>query len=84
MPLQSVRWEEGSGWELRDTPELGQAAGKLNRTAALESRHAAFKSIPMATWILPLKQINKLSKLGVKQMLNGGFVASLFPLECRN
>lgn len=34
-----VRWEEGSGWQLcaRDTPELGQAVGKLSRTAAPES-----------------------------------------------
>lgn len=32
---ESVRWEEGSGWELciRDTQELGQAAGKLSRTS---------------------------------------------------
>lgn len=36
---ESVRWEEGPGWHLcvRDTPELGQAAGKLSRTSAPES-----------------------------------------------
>lgn len=83
---ERVRWEEGSGWQLcvRDTQELGQAAGKLSGTAVPKSRHAAFKSVLMATRVLPLQQINKISKLGAKQMLKGGFVASCFPLECRN